>query len=76
MVWNIFGVTGVTVTIALLGAGVWVWAVVVRNAYTAFLSARASSASVVLKSASARIAAGVPSAFGDAAHAVHPNEVN
>ena len=43
MVWNIFAVIGVTVVIALLGAGTWVWAVVVRNAYTAFLSARSST---------------------------------
>ena len=40
LVWNIFAVVGLTVTLALLGAGVWVWAVVVRNV---LLSARGTT---------------------------------
>jgi hypothetical protein len=87
LVWNICGVIGLTVVILLLGAGAWVWAVVVRNACTAFLSARASttipqSANVALPELQLAIVDGklVPctSAFEDAAHAVHPvnGEVN
>ena len=84
MVWNIFGVIGLAVTLLLLGAGAWVWAVVVRNAYTAFLSARASTtiphnANVVLPGVQIAMETGKLVAFGDAtAHAVHPvnDEVN
>ena len=90
LVWNVLAVIGMAVTLLLLGAGAWVCAVVVRNAYAAFLSARASAAITNLQNANVAlsgiklfVAAGklvaCPSAFEDAtAHAVHPSnsEIN
>jgi len=90
LLWNISAVIGLTVMFLLLGAGVWVLCVVVRNACAAFLSARASAAITNLQNANVAlsgiklfVAAGklvvCPSAFEDAiAHAVHPanSEIN
>jgi hypothetical protein len=81
---TIFAVICVAVTLGLLGAGVWVWAVVVRNACTAFLSARATTTNphndvnVALSGIKLSVVAG-KLGFEDAtAHAVHPanTEIN
>jgi len=72
LVWNIFAGIGLTVVIMLLCAGTWVLCVVIRNACTAFLSARATT---IPQSASVML----PSAFGHAtAQPLHPvnGEIN
>jgi hypothetical protein len=72
--WNAAAVVGLIVIVLLLGAGTWVWAVVVKNA---LLSAR-GAATITLPELQLNASVGRLSAHGDAVHVVQAmnGEVN
>jgi hypothetical protein len=73
VVWNIFAMIGMAVTLLLLFAGAWVWAVVIRNV---LLSAR-SSAALTIPTISATLHE-LQLLRSEMTHAVHPvnDEIN